>query len=78
MKVLVRVSVLLREPTDTLFTIMVKPAAQDHRITWCFKHLNEKLMHEAAQFLLGEQDFSSFRAVECQSHTPFAMSTSFT
>lgn len=49
----------------------VKPAAQDHRITWCFKHLNEKLMHEAAQFLLGEQDFSSFRAVECQSHTPF-------
>lgn len=32
--------------------------------------LDEKAMHEAAQFLLGEQDFSSFRASECQSSTP--------
>jgi tRNA pseudouridine38-40 synthase len=27
-------------------------------------------MHEASQFLLGEQDFTSFRSVECQSKTP--------
>lgn len=33
--------------------------------------LDEHKMHEAAQALLGEQDFSSFRAVHCQSKTPF-------
>lgn len=33
--------------------------------------LDEKLMHEAAQCLLGEQDFSSFQAAQCQSQTPF-------
>jgi tRNA pseudouridine38-40 synthase len=27
-------------------------------------------MHEAAQALLGEQDFSAFRAASCQSRTP--------
>lgn len=28
-------------------------------------------MHIAAQALLGEQDFTSFRAIQCQSKTPF-------
>ncbi len=28
-------------------------------------------MHHAAQYLLGEQDFSSFRAAQCQSQTAF-------
>ena len=27
-------------------------------------------MHNAAQFLIGEQDFSAFRAAACQSRTP--------
>ncbi len=49
----------------------VKPAAHDKRLTWCHKPLDERQMHSAAQVLLGEQDFSSFRAVECQSNTPF-------
>ena len=28
-------------------------------------------MHQAGQFLLGENDFSSFRAAQCQSNTPW-------
>ncbi len=28
-------------------------------------------MHEAAQALLGERDFTSFRAVQCQSKSPW-------
>ena len=28
-------------------------------------------MHQAAQSLLGENDFTSFRAKDCQSHSPF-------
>jgi tRNA pseudouridine38-40 synthase len=32
--------------------------------------LDEGLMHDAAQILIGEHDFSSFRGINCQSHTP--------
>jgi len=32
--------------------------------------LDEKKMHEAGQYLLGENDFSSFRAAHCQSLSP--------
>lgn len=33
-------------------------------------HLDEKLMHDAAQILIGEHDFTSFRGINCQSRTP--------
>lgn len=33
--------------------------------------LDAGAMHDAAQCLLGEHDFSSFRAAHCQSNTPF-------
>lgn len=33
--------------------------------------LDEQKMHQAAQYLLGERDFTSFRAIQCQSRTPF-------
>lgn len=40
-------------------------------VTWNRRPLAESLMHDAAQTLLGEQDFSAFRAAGCQSNTPF-------
>lgn len=33
--------------------------------------LDHQKMHQAGQFLLGEQDFSTFRAAQCQSKTPW-------
>ncbi len=36
------------------------------RASWEFRPLCEQRMHEAAQVLVGEHDFSSFRAVGCQ------------
>jgi tRNA pseudouridine38-40 synthase len=36
-----------------------------------FRDLQPAVMHEAAQVLLGEQDFTSFRAAHCQARTPF-------
>lgn len=42
-----------------------------HGVTHFHRPLNADLMHEAAQSLLGEQDFSAFRASLCQSKTPF-------
>lgn len=39
-------------------------------ISHCHFPLNENLMHQAAQSLLGRNDFTSFRTVHCQSHSP--------
>ncbi|PID42374.1 MAG: tRNA pseudouridine(38-40) synthase TruA [Gammaproteobacteria bacterium] len=49
----------------------IRPAAQTRRLTWCYQPLDEREMHKAAQCLVGENDYSSFRAAECQSNTPF-------
>jgi tRNA pseudouridine38-40 synthase len=40
------------------------------RASWCTHPLDVERMHEAAQHLLGEHDFSAYRAAECQSRTP--------
>ncbi|MGX5202205.1 tRNA pseudouridine(38-40) synthase TruA [Aliikangiella sp. IMCC44632] len=40
------------------------------KVTWHNQSLNESLMHQAAQALLGEQSFASFQAASCQSKTP--------
>lgn len=39
------------------------------KVTWIRQPLDAKLMHEAGQYLIGEHDFSSFRAAECQSRS---------
>jgi len=49
----------------------VPPAIFRGLMTWCKEPLDEGLMHNAAQGLLGENDFSSFRAAACQSRSPF-------
>jgi len=36
-----------------------------------YRPLQIQAMHEAAQVLLGEQDFTSFRSAQCQARTPF-------
>ena len=41
-----------------------------HQHTWCCQALDADVMHRAAQTLLGEHDFSAFRAAGCQSTTP--------
>lgn len=40
------------------------------RAAWIPWRLDARVMHQAAQTLLGEQDFSAFRAAQCQSRTP--------
>jgi tRNA pseudouridine38-40 synthase len=41
-----------------------------HRAAWVHKPLDEHAMHGAAQVLLGEHDFSAFRASGCQAKNP--------
>ena len=40
------------------------------RAGWVFTPLDVQAMREAAQHLIGEHDFSSFRSSQCQSKTP--------
>lgn len=43
------------------------PSAVFHdRVSWQFRPLDHQAMHECAQQILGEHDFSAFRAVGCQ------------
>jgi len=49
----------------------VAPALYRGLVTWRRGSLDAARMHDAAQCLLGEQDFSSFRAAGCQSRTPW-------
>lgn len=48
----------------------VRPALLQRQVTWHRRELTELSMHTAAKSLLGEQDFSAFRAASCQSRTP--------
>jgi len=47
-----------------------RSALQRLRASWIREPLDAVPMHIAAQALIGEHDFSSFRAAECQSRTP--------
>lgn len=40
------------------------------KVTWHRKQLNVELMKDAANYLKGKHDFSSFRASSCQANTP--------
>lgn len=48
----------------------VRPSIDAGRVGWTFLPLDAQAMREGAAHLLGEHDFSSFRAAACQSHTP--------
>lgn len=47
-----------------------RPGLLANRVGWYFRPLDVERMHEAAQTLLGEHDFSAFRAAECQAKSP--------
>lgn len=47
-----------------------RPGLQSGKVGWCHRPLDVEAMQEAAACLLGEHDFSSFRAAECQAKSP--------
>lgn len=48
----------------------VRPALLAGRVGWTHQALDLDVMRQGAAYLLGEHDFSSFRAAECQAKTP--------
>ena len=65
-----RFSALSRTYVYRILNRPMRPALDRLRVCWRRRPLDAERMHEAAQLLLGEHDFSSFRASECQSRTP--------
>jgi tRNA pseudouridine38-40 synthase len=48
----------------------VRPAADRRRVGWFHAPLSLGAMRSAAAFLVGEHDFSAFRAADCQARSP--------
>ena len=55
---------------------LVRSALFRHRAWWVHRALDHQHMHEAAQALIGEHDFSAFRAAGCQAAGPVREITS--
>ena len=48
----------------------VRPSVEAGRVGWVYRPLDGAAMRIAAQHLMGEHDFSSFRAAQCQAKSP--------
>jgi len=48
----------------------VRPGLNTGLVGWHHRPLDERAMNEAAAYLIGEHDFSAFRAAECQAKSP--------
>ncbi len=53
-----------------IFTRHVRPTFLAYRVTWHHRELDVERMAEAGRALIGEHDFSSYRAVACQAKSP--------
>ena len=53
-----------------LYESPIRPSVDHGRVGWAFRSLDGDAMQQAAQLLLGEHDFTSFRASQCQALTP--------
>ena len=65
-----RASALSRRYAYILLESPVRPSLEAGRVGWAFRPLALAPMQQAAELLLGEHDFSSFRASACQALSP--------
>ena len=65
-----RASALSRRYAYILLESAVRPSLETGRVGWAFRPLTLAPMQQAAELLLGEHDFSSFRASACQALSP--------
>ena len=53
-----------------LYESVVRPSIDQGRVGWTFRALDGEAMRKAADLLIGEHDFTSFRASACQALSP--------
>lgn len=66
-----RFSATARRYRYIIYNNRLRPAVLQRGVTHYHQPLDAARMHRAAQSLIGENDFTSFRAVQCQSRTPW-------
>ncbi len=65
-----RFSAMERRYRYLIYSAPVKPALLDRGVTWTHRSLDVARMNRAAHHLIGEHDFTSYRAVGCQAKSP--------
>ena len=65
-----RASAQARRYAYVLLESPVRPGVDQGQVGWVFRPLDQTAMQTAAAALLGEHDFTSFRASSCQAHSP--------
>ena len=65
-----RGSAIARRYAYVVLESPVRPSVEAGRVGWVYRQLDGDNMRRAAAYLLGEHDFSSFRAAQCQAKSP--------
>ncbi|WP_431097760.1 tRNA pseudouridine(38-40) synthase TruA [Polaromonas aquatica] len=65
-----RGSAIARRYAYVVLESPVRPSVEAGRVGWVYRPLDEAAMRQAVTHLLGEHDFSSFRAAQCQARSP--------
>ncbi|WP_367849032.1 tRNA pseudouridine(38-40) synthase TruA [Rhodoferax sp. WC2427] len=65
-----RANAVARRYVYALLESPVRPSVEGGRVGWIYRPLDREAMQQAAAHLLGEHDFSSFRAARCQALSP--------
>lgn len=65
-----RFKALSRRYQYIIFNHPIRPGILSHRVSWHYYPLDVQTMQEAAFFLIGEQNFNSFRSSQCNAKTP--------
>jgi tRNA pseudouridine38-40 synthase len=65
-----RFSALTRRYRYLIYNQPIRAAIARNAVTCQYRHLDVKRMEAAAKYLVGEHDFTSYRALGCQAKTP--------
>ena len=65
-----RGSAIARRYAYVVLESAVRPSVEAGRVGWVYRPLDLEAMQKAAQYVMGEHDFTSFRASSCQALTP--------
>ena len=65
-----RGSAVARRYAYVVLESAVRPSVEAGRVGWVYRPLDGEKMRQASSYLLGEHDFTSFRAAQCQAKSP--------